>query len=95
MRNFTTLLGCHHCHQRKKIPKSVCNNNQSYQAMQSIPLHLIDSALDVIIDVINARKTVEYDKKTSVDDRCENVYLGCDLIILFIIFLIIVTKVII
>ena len=26
-------LGCHHCHQRKKIPKSVCNKNQVYKSI--------------------------------------------------------------
>ena len=65
------MLGCHHCHQRKKIPKSVCNKNQSHKAIQRSPICLTDSDHDVIIDEIKGGDTIKYERKTSVNDRFE------------------------
>ena len=32
--NCTSMVGCHHRHQGKKIPESVCNKNQSRKDIQ-------------------------------------------------------------
>ena len=71
MRNCTTMLGCHHNHKRNKIPKSVCNKNQAWKAMQRSPILLTVSYHDVILDKIKRHNTIEYERKTVVDYMCE------------------------
>ena len=38
MHNCTTMLGFHHCQQRNKRTKSVCNKNQALNDIQRIPI---------------------------------------------------------
>ena len=73
MLNYTTMLGCHHCHKRKKIPKSVSNKNQACKDMQRSPILLTESDHDVILDKIKSINTIGYERKTSVEYRCETV----------------------
>ena len=54
------MLGYHHCHKRKKIPKSVSNKNQACKDMQISPIILTDSDHDVILDKFKSRNTIEY-----------------------------------
>ena len=56
---------------KKENTKSVCTKNQACKAIQRIPICLTDSDHDFILDKIKIRDTIEYERKTGVDDRCE------------------------
>ena len=45
--------------------------NEASKAIHRSPKCLIESDQDFILDKIKSRDTIEYDIKTSVDDRCE------------------------
>ena len=38
--NCTSMLGCHHHHRSRKIPKSFCNKNKACKAIQISPVYL-------------------------------------------------------
>ena len=61
--NCTAMIGCHHCQKGRKISKSVCNKYQSHKAIQRSPICLTDSDHDFILDKIEIRDTIEYERK--------------------------------
>ena len=63
--------------------------------MQRSPILLTDSDHDVILDKIKSINTIGYERKTSVEYRCETVNVVFYVIMLFIIILINFTSVII
>ena len=69
--NTPAMLGCHHHHWSKKMPKIICNKNQARKAIQMSTICLTDSDHDFILDKIKLRDTIEYKRKTSIDERCE------------------------
>ena len=71
MHNCTSMLGCHYRHLSLKTPKSVCNKNQAHKAIQRSPLCITESDHGYILYEIKRRDTIDYERKTSVDDRCE------------------------
>ena len=47
------------------------NKNQARKAIKMRLICLTDSGNDFIVNIIKSRDTIEYERKTSVDNNCE------------------------